>query len=365
MTKKINKEFLLVALLFLPMISFSIYYVFFVNLGTVFWKSFPEGNEKIKIRGLAFHVPSGLLQTPELARSTGANWIHLKAMFMLKKNGNCFTFPTQETWIRNQIRRAYDAGLRVLLVPFGFPETKSMASDIRLPKEKWKDYYQCITYQTLYWAKIAEEEEVEMFATANEPDRFTSKKEMSKWLQEILPKIKEIYYGKTVVGFYPSIHNHVVEFESKVRDKLEIERMLNINISGYDYIAPCGTPSGIDNIEEMHKLNQKVNEKLKEIYEKWKVKIIFLEINAPEGLIDEFWDTYLKKGMTRSQIRTMLFKEWSKDFVNNKYVDGWFFIEWTPNSFLTFFETNPPDKKYTLGWQTDEVYRMIKEIYSD
>jgi len=29
----------------LPIISFSIYYVFFVNFGTIFWMHFPDGNE--------------------------------------------------------------------------------------------------------------------------------------------------------------------------------------------------------------------------------------------------------------------------------------------------------------------------------
>jgi len=113
----------------------------------------------------------------------------------------------------------------------------------------------------------------------------------------------------------------------------------------------------------MHELNKEVIKRLEKIYDKWKVKVIFLEVNSPETIEGEkFWKKYLERGMSRSQLRALIFKEWVKDFKNVSFVDGWFFIEWTPNSFLTFFGREP-NEKYIFGWQDAEVYKTIKEIY--
>jgi len=364
MKKIITQFWLIIFLLLLPMISFSIYYIFFVNLATPFWTEFPKGNETIKIRGLGSHPPSGLLQTPELARSTGANWYHIKMCARFMEDGECIMgFPGQEAWVRNQIRRAHKVGLKVLLVPFIASGAKpSMPGDISLPKLLWNDFYKCATNFTLQAAKIAKEENVEMLATANEVWSFTNYEEASKWYQFILPKIKEIYNGKIMICFYPQLHNLIQEIEDGIKTEKDFEKMLTINISGYDYIGLAGTP-GVNSIEEMHELNKKVIEKLEKIYNKWKVRVIFLEVNSPETIEREkFWEKYLDMGMTRSQIRAMVFREWVKDFSNVDFVDGWFFIEWTPNSFLTFFGREP-NEKYIFSWQTDEVYKTIKEIY--
>lgn len=358
-----KKELLSIILLLLPITSFSIYYTFFVNFGTAFRTHFPEGNERIKIRGLGSHPPSGLLQTPELARSTGANWYHIKMCVIFTEDGKCINFPGQETWVRNQIRRAHKVGLKVLLVPFIASGSKpSMPGNISLPKPLWNDFYECATNLTLELARIAKEEKVEMLATANEVWSFTNEEEASKWYQFILPKIKEIYDGKVMVCFYPQLHNLVQAIKSGIRTEKDFERVLAINVSGYDYIGLAGTP-GVDSIEEMHELNKEVIERLEKIHNRWKVRVIFLEVNSPETVEKEkFWKKYLNKGMSRSQIRAMVFREWTKDFSNVDFVDGWFFIEWTPNSFLTFFG-RMPDEKYIFGWQTDEVYKAIKEIY--
>ncbi len=346
-----------------PLFLYSFYFVFVANLGTPITRPKPQGNNAIKIRGLGFHSPSEILQTPELARSTGANWIHLKAMFFVYPKCQSFA-PLLESRLRYYIRRAHRVGLKVMLVPFGASQTKTMPSDIRLPRSYWGQFYQCFTEQTLYWAKVAEEEKVEMFATANEPDRFTSEEAMSDWLQEILPKIRKIYSGKIAVGFYPSIHNWTAEIESGLKTEKDFEKVLNINVSGYDYLAPAGTPSGFETINQMHILNQKTIQRMRQVYQKWQVKFIILEVNAPESLRSDFWDKYLAKGMQRDEIRAMVFREWVKDFQNIDFVDGWFFIEWGPNNFFTFFETNPPEKKYTLDWQSRIVYDTIKQIYT-
>lgn len=364
MVEKIPRIWLAVFTLTLPMIFFLIYYIFFANLSTVFYLEFPKGNEKIKIRGLALHAPSGLLQTPELARSTGANWYHIKVFAILGKNGECKYIPGEEIWLRYQIRRAHKVGLKVLLVPFIPWEKKMMMpGKIGLPQEIWDEYHNCITNFTLWVAKIAQEENVEMIGTANEVYYYTSEEDMSEWLQFVLPKIREIYNGKIVVSFYPQIYNLVEEIKDGSKSERDFERVLAINVSGYDYIAPCGTPNEFSSIEELHEQNREIIKRFNRIYNKWNVKVIFLEVNAPEARMEKFWEIYLRRNMTRSQIRAMVYREWVKDFSNVSFVDGWFFIEWAPNNFLIYFERNPPDERYTFGWQTDEVYKTIKEIY--
>jgi len=182
-----DKFLWLLIFLLLPPVTFTIYFLFIVNFGFPLFPSLPEGNEVIKIRGLGSHSPSGLLQTPELARSTGANWYHIKMCVRFTEDGECINFPTQETWVRNQIRRAHRVGLKVLLVPFIASAAKpSMPGNISLPKTSWKKFFDCATKLTLEAARIAKK--VEMLATANEVWSFTNEEEASKWYQFIFPE---------------------------------------------------------------------------------------------------------------------------------------------------------------------------------
>jgi len=87
-------------------------------------------------------------------------------------------------------------------------------------------------------AKLAEKYEVEFFAPLNEPDYIIGEN-FSKWDQEILPKIKEVYNGKVI--WRGGVHGN-------------IDKMLSgewpTNFSGYDYMG-CGlTPHADITIED-------------------------------------------------------------------------------------------------------------------
>ena len=87
-------------------------------------------------------------------------------------------------------------------------------------------------------AKFAEKYGVEFFAPANEPEKIFGE-DTSRWAQEILPKIKEVYHGKVIW---------------KGAD------INGVDLTGYDYIGfRIGLPHGMTSDKYTQHVDQKLD----------------------------------------------------------------------------------------------------------
>ncbi|MBI4168206.1 MAG: hypothetical protein HY515_04590 [Candidatus Aenigmarchaeota archaeon] len=127
---------------------------------------------------------------------------------------------------RRLIRYYKEAGLAILLSPSPVPhnlegEPGPVPENIRT--EVLKSYEQFV----VKLAKIAEEENVEIFSPMNEPDYKVGTELSSTWGQKILPKVRAVYTGKVMW-----------------KGALGLAEKKSINFTGYDILGFTSFPYG-------------------------------------------------------------------------------------------------------------------------
>jgi hypothetical protein len=129
---------------------------------------------------------------------------------------------------------------------------------------------EAINPTVIKWAKISEQYGVDMFCPVNEPALLDGRENISKWSQEILKEIKNVYNGK--IAF--RVHNEGDDYPI-------------YNLTGYDYVLPFSTHCSKDidigggYLDNMKKNNINKIEKIKEKYPNY--KYIFFEVSGYTG----------------------------------------------------------------------------------
>ena len=120
----------------------------------------------------------------------GINTVTFSPQLTHTREGEVREFPGSESYVKNAINKAHKTGLRVML------ETTPMNAGEVNPKVTNPELFQqCMTEVAVKYAAIAEEYNVEYFAPIVEPVHHMSVEEADEWLQELLPKLKEVYSG--------------------------------------------------------------------------------------------------------------------------------------------------------------------------
>lgn len=141
-----------------------------------------------------------------------------------------------ETYVKKAINKAHEAGFRVML------ETTPMNAGEVAPKVTDPELFQNeMTRTALKYATIAEEFNVEYFAPIVEPAHHMSVEESDEWLQELLPKLREVYSGP-IMWKKQSMHlsdakqwdqDHILKMGFKISQKhfyVRIKSTMNHNI---------------------------------------------------------------------------------------------------------------------------------------
>lgn len=141
------------------------------------------------------------------------------------------------------------AGFRVILIPNPMHPNLDMGKgyewEVPDPDAHYHRGYELIKKLdpvVIKWAEIAEEYHVYGFSPLNEPYKLVRDyKDASRWLQEILPQVKEIYSGKVIAvdTMYSSEPGRSIPFPYDYR--------------GYDLILG-GPPSGRSHIEDWEQM---------------------------------------------------------------------------------------------------------------
>jgi hypothetical protein len=131
---------------------------------------------------------------------------------------------------------------------------------------------------TLEYARVAEENDVEMFSPPNELQLWVGAERAMKWYEDILPKIKEIYSGEVAprgLTFYDWDSLNDVPIEKAVA---------KFNFAGWDYIASDVYCNQIESLEEFKTCLRATIYKSIELKEKYGAKgIIYGEISHLGG----------------------------------------------------------------------------------
>lgn len=133
------------------------------------------------------------------------------------------------------IKKAHQKGMAVHLVPVSW----NSISDSPGSGLEMKDF---LTREAISWAKFAEKYNVEFFSPLNEVDVVLGNKEGSKWVQEILPNLREVYNGQIVL----KLGNFIIDDKNEADYTVKIEPGQYLSkehlyikysdVTGYDYL---------------------------------------------------------------------------------------------------------------------------------
>ena len=287
----------------------------------------------------------------EKMRTSGVNIVAIRPEYCPKNHKIALAFlgpPTTQKRLKqrylNLIRRAHRQGLAVFL------ELNAMAPGCRLKKEDLPWFMENFVAQSLEWARIAEEEQVELFSPLNEPNLIFGSDQLAfQWGKMILPKIRAVYSGEVVF---------------KLADMVE-----EGDFSGYDYLAFDVFP-GPDLKEWRHQVRRAVA-LMSTLVAQYNLKGAFFGetgalIRRPKGTAAQLAAGAVFSESGQAQVLETLFEEsWGR-------VKGYFLLDWNPRSEYSFLnpqaqtvikkwylKTNPEVRNYivvttTSSWQKEE-----------
>lgn len=332
-----QKGYVLVLIIFIFIVSVFIAGSLFVHTRFGLWPwdlilNSPPSNEQLEKRAItfkrnypnvlkgnwepsSFHMAKMLREDLDRIKELGVNTVSVSVEYALDKDGS--PFLRDENQLIANIVRAKEAGLAVLVAPnFVGPGGHNFKEEgININKE---NYLKVSEEVALKWAAISEKYRVEFFAPQNEFNgmiggNFANSDDeiaqvTSDWHRQLLPKIKAIYSGRTMV-------------------KLSTAQK-GIDVSGYDYVG-ITIFHGNDQLEEFRrriiKQYQIVSEVAENSQAKWLISEAWFAYGGPF-----FQQTKNSSGQSLDDLQDDYFKISLDEYLEitqNKPV-GYIFIAW-------------------------------------
>lgn len=246
---------------------------------------------------------------------------------------------TEET-VRTRIRQLKQNNLKVYLVIY--PEWLYTHEKNYLLKNPGA-YEKRTREIAIEWAKIAEEEKVDIFSPLNEPFLHIGYERTFAWYKDILPELRKVYHGLLAPRGLQAYH-----FEPGL-DLIE-RADTQFDFSGWDLVAFDIFGRNTRNFDEFRKYLQVVIAKAWEIKEKYGAKgIIFGEIGEPNKTEESF--PGLDPVELTKQSWQVIYEE------SYGLVDYLFFWDWTGSP----QEENGQLKNYPAG---DKLKNTLKDLFS-
>jgi len=187
--------------------------------GFFVWKNIFIPDVKAIYRGIWMPgiPPNWLVSNIQEMKDMGINTASL-AIMIIQEEGNPLV-DLDISHILDDIQTAHENGLKVMLTPIIYPKPRLEEKDL-----------ETLNSLIIEAAELAEEYNVELFAPLAEPATIISGDIVIRWMQEILPRIKEVYHGE----IYWSGGGVVVPDKAVIS---QIPKQSPGNFVGYDYIG--------------------------------------------------------------------------------------------------------------------------------
>jgi len=296
---------------------------------------YPRGNERIPIRG--FREAFRYFTPFHSMRMAGANYVYFKVWYLIDDKFNLI--PARQVFLPGggiqpcsqeelekdalkMISKAREFGLKVFIVPFLWrgeikleagPEEKTPLFYI---PERYRDrFLDQVAEMALKIAEFAERNHVEMLTPICELHRYIGYELSSKWHQEILPKLRERYSGKLVVGD----QDYMQDYFNQGKNFSDIP---DFNYAGYDYIGLIVNPSGTKSWDGLERSIEKTLDYADHLRQKYGCGVIISNVGTlgdakwildehpskPDKARAEFFKVVLQKSMGR--VEGLFFNGW-------------------------------------------------------
>jgi hypothetical protein len=262
--------------------------------------------------------------SPELAKELkdmGVNWIQLILWVQVTDDGKLIPFwdslygpsdvarysgvegviresqRTEEVMVQ-RIKEAHENGFKVFLCTYHerigahHEYGRGLKVDVDSLLRQAKEI-------ALKWARIAEENGVEMFAPRKELQMLVGDRKALEWDDEILPELRKVYHGSLVRGAF-SLYNW-----SKGKFVIPAEE-LPADMSGWDYLGVDLYGNRVNTFEEWAAYVKRFALKVQELKEKHGLKgAVFEELGYPHLGEEAFWQD---KSLTGDEVLQRLYQ---------------------------------------------------------
>jgi len=261
----------------------------------------------------------------------GVNIFPVSVLYHISPDGTTEVVPMSSEWDLNPeqgyinlIRMAHRGGLGVFL-ELDFEHWWEDGKFLSVPDEIRNKIVENAKKTCLHWAEIGEKEQIELFSPMNEPTNVFGVKDGIKWIEDILPRIKEKYTGKTNVKLFGI---EVGDFSSYG------------SIAGYDYVSVNVYAAGTSNEEFMRYIKDEVDPYLEDCVKRYNLKgYLFGEMGVP----------------AENKEQAQVFEQFFEQTWDN--CQGYFLCGWGPK----IMSDDPfPDMRFT-GYPAENV---IKQWYT-
>jgi len=331
----------------------------FLFLCFYFWEN--ENDEFIfsgeKMKGLSLVAPPkeiGEASFDSLSK-VNANWISLMPYAFVPKGSAAVRFQTEpignkQWWgetpqgIKKCITLAKDKGIKVMLKPHLWLGWGQFTGDLDFKTAaEWLEFERSYKAYLLTFAKIAEEENVEVFCIGTEMGSHVENRGV--FWHELIKDIKKVYKGKLTYAENWDCY-----------DKVPFWRDLDyIGVDGYFPLSDKKDPTEKQLAEGWKKHLKNLNKTSSEIGK----PIIFTEIGyrSNDYSTDKPWETdYTKPKNEKLQLKAY------KVFFENVYKESWcagaFIWKWFPTNYEHFHE------RETFSPQGKLAEKVLEEYFS-
>ena len=310
-------------------------------------------SQEHKINGISFVASNSITTQVEVdaVMETNANWITLMPFAFVKHVGDStIVFNSKRQWIgerKEGIEKATavfkNNNIKVMLKPqIWIPKGFTGHIDMQTEAE-WLAFEKKYEEFILFYATVAESENIELFCIGTELNSFVIKR--SDFWHELIKKIKKIYKGKLTYAENWDTYQTVSFY-----DELDF-----IGVDAYFPLTDLKNPS----VSEIEKGWKSTKTDLENFSKKLDKKILFTEFGyqSKEFTTQEPWD-YSKHRVVNTEAQSNALQALFNQFWEEDWFAGGFLWKW----FVDTEYLNPEtDTDYTV--QKKPALEIVKKAY--
>ena len=331
--------------------------ILLVFLGQLMTNIFGQTSHKQKINGLHYVTLKKALNSVDLTsvENLGANWVSIvpfSYMCDLKSTTlDCerikHNVGDEIESVRRNIRFIQLSSKKTMVKPQILLGNHKYVGHINhLKRSDWRAFESSYTEMILAYAKLCEDENVDLFCIGTELTSFVQKR--NRYWYSLIKSIRKIYSGKITYAANWDSYN-TIPFWSK------------LDYVGIDAYFPISKKESAS-LEELKKGWQNYTKKMMELADKTQKKIIFTEYGyrSHKSCAVEPWEHKKKGDLVNEEAQSLALQALYESIWSQNYFSGGFLWHWKLNP---AFVGGPNDADFTV--QNKKAENVVRSRYTD
>lgn len=310
--------------------------------------------QQSKIKGISFVSVKTKLDSTNVipVAKLGSNWTSLVTFCDFETGSDCKLIYDHENQyygeriqgMREMIQLFKESGMRVMVKPQVREKDGKYVGHIDfLRKKDWRTFEEGYRSYILSFAKLSEEENVQMFCIGTELGRFVKKRK--RFWRSIIKDVRKIYSGDLV-------------YAANWDDYSDFPFWKELDFIGVDAYFPISKKKN-PNVDDLSAGWKPIMKKMESVSNEFDRKIILTEYGyrSIEMSADKPWkhstDAKIDEQSQVNSLMSLYLSIWTKEFIAGGFLWNWY--PYHPNS------GGPKDNSYTVQNKLGE--EVVREVY--